>query len=202
MPPTTAEALAAYFEGVRALEYLASRLPDDDWERSTPCTEWTASDLVGHVLCVADDHNALLDCLIDGHDKPLRLSDDLALHNAARLAQLPLEPPLVRLAAFGLSARRFADRAAGVWEQALFLHADGRPWTVGNHAGLCALEWHIHTWDLAQSVGLEYRPASAATLAAVWRQGVPHLTLPTGDEWAALLLSSGRELDKSAIRVA
>jgi uncharacterized protein (TIGR03083 family) len=188
------DVLEVYLGGVRAFEYIASRMPDDDWERPTPCTEWTASDLVGHVLCVAEDYNAFLDSVIEGHDQPLRLSDDLALHNAARLAQLRPEPPLVRLAAFGLSARRFAYRVSSVWDEALY-HLYGRPWTVGNHAGLCAVEWHIHTWDLACSTGLTYRPVSLAALTAVWRQGLPHLTLPAGDEWAALLFSSGRELD-------
>src|SRR5207253_1377350 len=51
--------------------------------------------------------------------------------------------------------------------------------TVAGMVGAACAEWHLHAWDLAASLGKDYRPASPELLAAGWQAGVPHLPLDT-----------------------
>ena len=61
----------------------------------------------------------------------------------------------------------------------------------------CA-EWHLHAWDLARSLGKDYRPADPELVLAAWRGGMPQLwpelTGQDGDDpWHDLLTASGRD---------
>jgi hypothetical protein len=66
-------------------------------------------------------------------------------------------------------------------------------------AGLACAEWHLHAWDLARSLGKDYRPADPELVLAAWRAGTPQLWPPltTGwaddDPWSFLLGASGRD---------
>lgn len=193
------EIIDAYLEGVEVIERIASGVPEEKWDYPTPCTEWTALDLVGHVLCVAEDYNSFLDGIIGARTTPLLLADDLEQHNSARLAELPLCAPWVRLAAFGIKSRQFVRRVRSLWDTVV-LYSKGMPWTVGRHAGFCALEWHIHAWDLACSMDMAYRPACLDLLTELWQDSLPHLPLGGDDKWAALLLASGRQPDTALWR--
>jgi hypothetical protein len=68
-------------------------------------------------------------------------------------------------------------------------------------AGAACAEWHLHAWDLAGSLGKDYRPADPELVLAAWRSGVPQLwpALTAGpgsdDPWSSLLLASGRDPD-------
>lgn len=184
--------LGAFLDGVAATERIASGLTEEGWACPTPCAEWNAADLLRHLRCAAEDYNAVLDGVLGGRTETVLRGADLAEHNAARLAGLAPGAPLVHLASFGLSARMFAERAAGAWQCAMFqLHE--RRWIVGGYVGMCALEWHVHAWDLARSAGLSYHPHCWRTLAAAWRESLPHLPLGGDYTWAALLRASGRE---------
>lgn len=46
MHPTRDDVLAAYADGLRAVEVSAAYV--DDWSAPTPCTQWRAVDLAGH----------------------------------------------------------------------------------------------------------------------------------------------------------
>jgi len=60
--------------------------------------------------------------------------------------------------------------------------------------GAACAEWHLHAWDLAASLGKDYRPASPELLAAGWQAGMPHLPLdtvvPVGPGGAAVAAAS------------
>jgi hypothetical protein len=70
-------------------------------------------------------------------------------------------------------------------------------------AGAACAEWHLHAWDLARSLGKDYRPADPEIVLAAWRAGMPQLWpapagggLATGDAddpWHFLLIASGRD---------
>src|SRR5437773_168649 len=45
-------ALAAFHDGVTVVCELAALFPDDGWAAPTPCPEWRAGDLAGHLRCV------------------------------------------------------------------------------------------------------------------------------------------------------
>jgi hypothetical protein len=53
--------LAAYRDGVTVICELAAQFTDAMWLAATPCSEWRAVDLVGHLRCVADDYHEYLD---------------------------------------------------------------------------------------------------------------------------------------------
>ena len=42
-------------------------------------------------------------------------------------------------------------------------------------AGAACAEWHLHAWDLARSLGQDYRPADPGLVLAGWRAGLPQL---------------------------
>ena len=53
--------LAAYRDGVTVICELAAQFTDATWLAATPCSEWRAADLAGHLRCVADDYHEYLD---------------------------------------------------------------------------------------------------------------------------------------------
>jgi hypothetical protein len=78
--------------------------------------------------------------------------------------------------------------------------------TVAGMAGAACAEWHLHAWDLARALGLDYRPEQPEVVLDGWRAGMPHLPAAEADyalagglgfghhrdPWHVLLLASGR----------
>lgn len=182
---------------------LAAQFVPAAWGAATPCTEWRAADLAGHLRCVADDFHEYLDeapgsrlaRLMATGAPPDKLSRKLARQNAAELAALPdaLAPP-DHIAAFAQSARSYAGRLEGLWELPHHRYRDAVV-TVGAMAGAVCAEWHLHAWDLARALGKDYRPAAPEIVLAGWLAGVPQLPPGGeggGDPWLVLLVTSGR----------
>jgi hypothetical protein len=218
--------LAAYDAGVTAICELAARFDEADWSAATPCLEWRAFELAAHLRCVADNFHEYLDDapasryarLMATGAHPDTLGRKLARQNAAELAVLPDAPAAEHIAAFADSARRYAARLGPVWDLPHHQYRDAVV-TVGGMAGAAGAEWHLHAWDLAQALELDYRPADPAAVLAGWLAGMPHLpavpgaavlagairsrslagqALPGGraarhvDPWHAVLAASGR----------
>jgi len=203
--------LAAYYDGVNAICRLAERFDAQSWGTQTPCPEWRAADLAGHLCCVADNFHEYLDeapvsryaRLMATGAPPDTLSRKLARQNAAELVALADAPPAQYIAAFSASARAYAGRLTAVWELPHHQYRDTVV-TVADMAGAACAEWHLHAWDLATALGLTYRPADPAMVLDCWRRGMPHLSLAsrTGwrgglparhtDPWHAVLAASGR----------
>jgi uncharacterized protein (TIGR03083 family) len=212
--------LAAYYAGIDAICEFAARFDDDSWNAQTPCPEWRAFEVAGHLRCVADDLHEYLDeapvsryaRLMATGAHPDSLARKLARQNAAELAALGDAPPAEHIAVFAESARRYASRLVLVWELPHHQYRD-KVVTVAGMAGAACAEWHVHAWDLARSLGVDYRPADPATVLAGWRAGMPHRPLsqrrsqrpdrpersawPAGrgrgeDPWHAVLAASGR----------
>lgn len=201
-------ALPAYHDGVTVVGELAAQFSDEAWLAPTPCTEWSAADLAGHLRCVSDDYHEYLDdapssrlarLMATGPD-PGKLGRKLARQNAAELAALPDASGPEHIVAFAVSARRYARRIPAAWDQPhhRYLGADV---SVGQMAGWVCAEWHLHAWDLARALGKDYRPAAPETVLAGWRAGLPHRAadgaVAAADAWRALLLASGRVPDWS-----
>ncbi len=146
-------ALAAFHAGVTVVCELAALFTDDSWGAPTPCPEWRAGDLAGHLRCVADD-----------------------LQNAAELAVLAEGQGPEHIAAFAASARAYARRVPPVWDLPHHRYRDTVV-TVGGMAGAAWAEWHLHAWDLARALGKDYSPANPDILIAGWQAGMPHLAL-------------------------
>jgi hypothetical protein len=200
--------LAAYRDGITVISELAAQFTDATWLSPTPCAEWRAVDLAGHLRCVADDYHEYLDDAPASRLARLMatgvpadsLARKLARQNAAELAALPDGPGEEHIAAFVESARAYGRRVYPVWDQ---LHHSyrGRAVTVGMMAGLACAEWHLHAWDLARALGKDYRPADPSLVLEAWYRGKPELAdagalLESGDKsdsWDVLLGASGRD---------
>ena len=197
--------LAAYRDGVTVICELAAQFPDATWLAATPCTEWRATDLAGHLRCVADDYHEYLDdapasrfarLMAAGTSADSR-SRMLARQNAAELAALPDAPGPEHIRAFAESARAYGRRLPQSWDLThhRYLQTDV---TVGAMAGAACAEWHLHAWDLARSLGKDYRPADPELVLAAWQGGMPQLWPELtgrdgGDPWHYLLTASGRD---------
>ena len=197
--------LAAYRDGVTVICELAAQFPDATWLAATPCAEWRATDLAGHLRCVADDYHEYLDDapasrlarLMEADAPADSRSRMLARQNAAELAALPDAPGLEHITAFAESARSYGRRLPQSWDliHHRCLQTDV---TVGAVACAACAEWHLHAWDLARSLGKDYRPADPELVLAAWRCGMPQLWPEVAgrdgdDPWHYLLLASGRD---------
>ncbi|SEG81499.1 Mycothiol maleylpyruvate isomerase N-terminal domain-containing protein [Thermomonospora echinospora] len=196
-PPDRHRLLESYQDGVRAIQGLAARV--EDWSVPTPCAEWTALDLAGHLRCVAENQ---LEYLQDAPDSRLAklfaqnapsavLIRQQARQNAAELAVLPAESGPERIMTFTVSAGAYADLVPDAWDRTHLIYR-GTKYTVGDHVGATCVEWHLHAWDLARALGLDHRPRDPEVLVAAWHWGVPHLPLTGADPWRSVLGSSGR----------
>jgi hypothetical protein len=146
-------ALAAFHAGVTVVCELAAHFTDESWASPTPCPEWRAGDLAGHLRCVADDLNEYLDdapasrltrLMATGAD-PARLARKLARQNAAELAALAEGQGPEHIAAFAASARAYARRLLPVWDLPHHRYRETVV-TVGGMAGAACVEWHLHAW--------------------------------------------------------
>jgi hypothetical protein len=163
---------------------LAAQFTDETWATLTPCPEWRAVDLAAHMRCVADDYHEYLDDapvsrlarLMATSGGPERLARKLARQNAAELAALPDGTGPEHIAAFAASARAYAQRILAAWDLPHHRYRDVLV-TAGGMLGAACAEWHLHAWDLARTLGMDYRPADPALLAAGWQAGMPHLPL-------------------------
>jgi uncharacterized protein (TIGR03083 family) len=205
-----APALVAYEAGLEAICQFAVQFDEMTWGAQTPCPEWRAFELAGHLRCVADDFHEYLDeapvsryaRLMGTGAHPDTLSRKLARQNAAELAALADAAPADHIAAFARTARGYASRLAAVWDLPHHQYRDTVV-TVGGMAGAACAEWHLHAWDLARALGQDYRPADGAAILAGWQVGMPHLPAPSAasqglwasrhfDPWHAVLAASGR----------
>ena len=203
--------LRAYHDGVTVILALAGRLRPAAWDAPTPCPEWRAAELAGHLRCMADDYHEYLDDapasryarLMATGAHPETLARKLARQNAAELAALPEAPPADHIAAFARSAAAYARRLTAVWELPHHQYR-GTVVTVAGMAGAACAEWHLHAWDLATAAGIHYRPVDPEVILAGWQAGQPQLPIdaaeadPAGrlaaaaDPWLALLRAAGR----------
>ncbi len=209
--PDPERLLTAYEDGVAAVCRITAPLDRSDWAALTPCPEWRAFELAGHLRCVADDLHEYLDVapvsryarlMATGADSD-SLIRKLARQNAAELAALADARPAEHIAAFAASARRYASRLPAVWDLPHHQYRDIVV-TVGGMAGAACAEWHLHASDLAIAIGIGYRPADPDVIVAGWIAGMPHLPLaaPAGwlaawhgrhaDPWQVVLAASGR----------
>lgn len=199
-----AGAPATYYEGIRAVVEIAAQFTPESWNAPTPCPEWLAADLAGHLRCVADDYHEYLDeapvsrlsRLMAAGASAQSIERKLARQNAAELAALPDVGPGEHIWEFARSARRYAARVGPLLQ--LPHHAyRGQVISVAGMTGAASVEWHLHAWDLASALGISYRPADPPAVLAAWLAGIPQL--PPGhdrDPWLAVLRASGRLPDR------
>lgn len=194
------EVPGAYLQAIGAIVEITARFTAAMWNTPTPCPEWRAADLAGHLRCVVDDYHEYLD------DAPVSrlarlmatganadtIARKLARQNAAELAALPEVPPGAHIKAFAESATRYTTRLGPLLPLPHHSYR-GRVISVAGMGGLACVEWHVHAWDLARTLGEFYRPADPEAVLAGWLVGIPHIAVvPDDDPWLSVLKSSGR----------
>jgi len=104
------------------------------WDTQTPCEQWKARDLVGHVV---EGHRGVIANVTGGESTPFGPDED------------PAE-------AWAEAARRMSDITAD--PAALALEVDGPtgPMPAGDIIGrFVTMDLLVHTWDLARTVGAD-----------------------------------------------
>jgi len=134
---------------------FARRLRDvgpADWDRPTPCAEWTIRDLVQHQIVGQQMTVALLGG--SSRDEALEI---------AMTAEFPADP----VAAYddGTAAQAAAFAVDGVLERII-------PHPAGDFPGAVVLNFRIgdatmHAWDLARAIGAD-ETLNAELVAHVW----------------------------------
>src|SRR5947208_6767941 len=165
--------LAAYRDGVMVICELAAHFSDANWLAATPCAEWRAVDLAGHLRCIADDYHEYLDDapasrlsrLMATGAPPATLARKAARQNAAELASLPEAAGWEHIAAFAASARSYALRLPSRWGLPHHRYRSAEV-SVGGMVGGACVEWHVHAWDLARAMRKDYRPAAPDVLVS------------------------------------
>ncbi len=191
---------AVYQDGISAIVELAGHFTAHDWNAPTPCPEWRAADLAGHLRCITDDYHEYLDDapvsrlsrLLATGAQTDKIGRKLARQNAAELAALPDVSPQAHIEAFAESAVRYVARLGPLLP--LPHHSyQGRVITVAGMGGMALVEWHVHAWDLASALGESYRPTDPEGVLAGWMAGIAHQPVILDDDpWLTVLRSAGR----------
>lgn len=159
--PSDEDPLGQYLRGVDAVGEQVAGWSEDDWAQPA-CGTWTATDLAGHLVTVIHWYHAWLDRGLAGITEPAFPIIALDTETGKALRALPDGTGPDRIAIFTASARRYAERLDAHWD-APFAYPRGAV-TAGIHAGVAAVEWHVHAWDFAKSSGRSYTPKDADTL--------------------------------------
>ena len=153
--------LAQYREGVAAVGAAVEGWADADWDRPA-CGVWSGVDVAGHLVTVIGWYHGWLDRGLAGQSEPAFPIAELDARTAAALATLSEGPGPDRIDAFVAAADAYAVRLAEHWDTP-YGYPRGSV-TAGLHAGVAAVEWHVHTWDLRRSVGADHVPSDPAGL--------------------------------------
>ena len=145
---------------------VVRQVPDDAWGNASPCEEWTAADIVGHVAATTQ-----LPCFLaqripigvpagpEASERPTRGGDNLFFNKAVMETLIGLREEAVTGDALGVWERSYAHMnevlSGDVWGQA----------PIASQRGTMTLEeWlepvfydsTVHTWDLSQATGVPH----------------------------------------------
>lgn len=106
----------------------------DQWEAPTPCEEWTARDLVTHVV---ENHRGVIASVRGGESEPLRANEDpsRAWEQASRaIGEITADPEAAAKEVDGPTGKIPAGQAIGQF---------------------MTMDVLVHTWDLARTIGAD-----------------------------------------------
>ena len=108
----------------------------DQWEAQTPCEEWTARDLVTHVV---ESHRGVIASVRGGESEPVGADEDprRAWESASRaISEITADPEAAAKEVDGPTGKIPAGQAIGQF---------------------MSMDLLVHTWDLARTIGADER---------------------------------------------
>ena len=179
---------------LHAADELIRRVSEEDLSRPTPCGSWNLGDLLAHMI---GQHLGFAAAVRDG--------------DAPRSAYQPIPYDRERWEE-SVTAVVEAFGGADLSANAVVVELAPTPLPVALLAHAQLLDTVVHTWDVAQALGIEYLPtaelaASVAQLAAVipddesrdlpdaaFAHSLPIDSLPSdGTDWERALAQLGRD---------
>mgnify|MGYP001338279305 FL=1 len=145
---------------------VVRQVPEDAWGNASPCEEWTAADIVGHVAATTQ-----LPCFLaqripigvpagpEASERPTRGGDNLFFNKAVMETLIGLREEAVTGDALGVWERSYAHMnevlSGDVW---------GQPPIASQRGTMTLEEWlepvfydsTVHTWDLSQATGVPH----------------------------------------------
>ncbi len=145
---------------------VVRQVPDDAWGNASPCEEWTAADIVGHVAATTQ-----LPCFLaqripigvpagpEASERPTRGGVNLFFNKAVMETLIGLREEAVTGDALGVWERSYAHMnevlSGDVW---------GQPPIASQRGTMSLEEWlepvfydsTVHTWDLSQATGVPH----------------------------------------------
>lgn len=181
--------------GIAAVENACHDVTD--WSAPTPCERWDALTLLRHLHSISAEYLAWIDDARLELVRHAKLKAERVYANDVALASLPTLKPDAHLTSYLSKALRHLQFADRWWDLTMKVTTVGT-WTVGQHVGIAAIEYHVHAWDLRRSQGRDHRAGDAVFLAEVWERHVgpavgARLPDHRGDPWTALLEATGRD---------
>jgi len=197
-PLPVGEAIASAHTAITRIVAVVNGGVDDD--APTPCMQWTVRDLARHLEAISGAYVLWSSAALGGRLGDLRTGSDLAAYNDEMLQRLPDHGTSRHVTTFSqLASDHLRIVEAFPDSPMLRVPSTGVVWTVGDHAGVAALEWHLHAWDLSRAAGTVHVP-DATPLAMAWSATIgPAVDAPldargtsNGATWDAVLRASGR----------
>lgn len=193
--PDRGATLAAVAAGAEA---VVAAVRDGRPDAASPCAGWDALTVVRHLEGIAGAYLLWTGSSLGGRIARMRTGVEAASYNATILDRLPRLGLAEHLDRFVALASDHVRLAHVTWTTPMLETPDDVLLTVGQHAGVAAVEWHVHAWDLARSQGRQHTPdpASLAVCVAAWEEVLADVTGTVLDEtaapWPALLVATGR----------
>ncbi len=156
------ENLRTYTKAIFGLDHVVRLVPADAWSNASPCSQWTARDVLGHVIGIQRWIETLAlgtQATIDPWDNPGQVAGD---DPAAAWASVR-DAVLAALDAPGVLNR--------VIESFVGLES------IDTAIGWNVVDTTVHTWDIARAAGVDEAidPALVAHVAAQVEPRVDHL---------------------------
>lgn len=149
------ENLRRFVKAAYTMDAVVRRAPADAWDRPSPCTEWTAREVLGHVIWGMRN----LTAIATGTERPAALPEaEVAGDDPAATWRVTCEAAMAALDRRGALART----GPGPFGET----------TVDGFLGFYPADLLAHTWDVARAVGIDAHlpddlcEAAAAGLAA------------------------------------
>lgn len=143
--------------GIEAVLEVTNSLSAEQWDRPA-CGEWSVIETVRHLAAVVAWYEEWLTrAENDLSTRPFEESEFDTRNANELLAFAYLDGPAA-VDAFAAAADSYLARAAQRWD--LPFGYPGGTVTVGLHAGIAAVEWHLHAWDIDNT----HEPTNAESL--------------------------------------